>query len=160
MNHIRIACSILAASVVALFLAPCSVFGDELRTANIFSDNMVLQRNEPFVIWGWANANEEISVKLKDQTVSTTAATDGKWITKFAPIDVGDPFEVSVQGTTKTLTLKNVVAGEVWICSDVAQPVAVRYAWADNPEGCNLYNAAGLPASPFRTDSWKGITQN
>ncbi|OPZ28945.1 MAG: Glycosyl hydrolases family 2, sugar binding domain [Lentisphaerae bacterium ADurb.BinA184] len=37
---------------------------------------------------------------------------------------------------------------------DVAAPVAVRYAWADNPEGCNLYNADGLPASPFRTDTW------
>jgi sialate O-acetylesterase len=36
----------------------------------------------------------------------------------------------------------------------VAAPVAVRYAWADNPEGCNLYNAAGLPAVPFRTDNW------
>ena len=39
-------------------------------------------------------------------------------------------------------------------CPQVAAPVAVRYAWADNPEGCNLYNTAGLPASPFRTDSW------
>ena len=38
------------------------------------------------------------------------------------------------------------------------QPVALRYAWADNPEGCNLYNAEGLPASPFRTDDWKGVT--
>jgi len=37
----------------------------------------------------------------------------------------------------------------------VQQPVAVRYAWADNPAGCNLYNHAGLPASPFRTDDWK-----
>ena len=34
----------------------------------------------------------------------------------------------------------------------VPNPVAVRYAWATNPEGCNLYNKAGLPASPFRTD--------
>jgi len=39
----------------------------------------------------------------------------------------------------------------------VDHPVAVRYAWADNPT-CNLYNAAGLPASPFRTDDWPGIT--
>ena len=36
----------------------------------------------------------------------------------------------------------------------VPEPVAVRYGWAQNPEGCNLYNAAGLPASPFRTDAW------
>jgi sialate O-acetylesterase len=36
---------------------------------------------------------------------------------------------------------------------NVAHPVAVRYAWAMNPS-CNLYNRAGLPASPFRTDDW------
>lgn len=41
--------------------------------------------------------------------------------------------------------------------SSVAFPVAVRYAWADNPI-CNLYNEAGLPASPFRTDDWLGVT--
>ena len=40
----------------------------------------------------------------------------------------------------------------------VDSPVAVRYAWADNPEGCNLINTEGLPASPFRTDDWPGIT--
>lgn len=40
----------------------------------------------------------------------------------------------------------------------VADPVAVRYAWANNPEGCNLYNQAGLPALPFRTDTWPGKT--
>ncbi len=39
----------------------------------------------------------------------------------------------------------------------VAKPVAVRYAWADNPT-CNLYNKAGLPAVPFRTDTWPGVT--
>ncbi|MCX7414554.1 MAG: 9-O-acetylesterase [Planctomycetia bacterium] len=38
--------------------------------------------------------------------------------------------------------------------SQVPEPVAVRFAWADNPEGFNLYNAAGLPMSPFRTDDW------
>jgi len=41
----------------------------------------------------------------------------------------------------------------VW-SAEVPEPVAVRYAWADNPEGANLYNREGLPASPFRTDSW------
>jgi sialate O-acetylesterase len=41
----------------------------------------------------------------------------------------------------------------------VANPVAVRYAWHINPI-CNLYNQAGLPASPFRTDDWPGVTIN
>jgi sialate O-acetylesterase len=47
----------------------------------------------------------------------------------------------------------------VFVWSDaVAHPVAVRYAWADNPE-CNLINKAGLPASPFRTDNWPVTTE-
>ena len=37
---------------------------------------------------------------------------------------------------------------------DVPNPAAVRYAFSMNPEGCNLYNKEGLPASPFRTDAW------
>ena len=40
----------------------------------------------------------------------------------------------------------------VW-SEEVKNPIAVRYAWADNPE-CNLYNREGLPAVPFRTDKW------
>ena len=49
----------------------------------------------------------------------------------------------------------------VLVWSDkVRNPVAVRYAWAGNPEGCNLYNKAGLPACPFRTDDWPGLTTN
>jgi sialate O-acetylesterase len=42
----------------------------------------------------------------------------------------------------------------------VKEPAAVRYAWAENPQGCNLYNQEGLPAVPFRTDSWPGVTEN
>jgi sialate O-acetylesterase len=47
---------------------------------------------------------------------------------------------------------------QVKVSSDeVTAPVAVRYAWADNPV-CNLYSTAGLPVTPFRTDDWPGIT--
>jgi len=42
---------------------------------------------------------------------------------------------------------------------NISDPVAVRYAWADNPDDANLYNKEGLPASPFRTDHWKGVTE-
>ncbi len=48
-----------------------------------------------------------------------------------------------------------IVGDTVVVSSEqVADPVAVRYAWADNPIGCNLFNKEGLPASPFRTDDW------
>jgi sialate O-acetylesterase len=42
---------------------------------------------------------------------------------------------------------------------EVAVPIAVRYGWANNPDDVNLYNSKGLPADPFRTDKWKGITE-
>ncbi len=53
-----------------------------------------------------------------------------------------------------------VIKGSTIIVSNskVKNPVAVRYAWSNNPEGCNLYNKEGLPAVPFRTDSWEGVT--
>lgn len=41
----------------------------------------------------------------------------------------------------------------------ITDPVAVRYAWGNNPDDANLYNKEGLPASPFRTDTWKGMTE-
>jgi len=46
---------------------------------------------------------------------------------------------------------------KVW-CDKVAQPVAVRYAWTDAPLEANLFNVEGFPVSPFRTDNWKGVT--
>jgi sialate O-acetylesterase len=42
--------------------------------------------------------------------------------------------------------------------ASVSSPMAVRYAWDDYPEGCNLYNGAGLPAAPFRTDHWDALS--
>jgi len=49
-----------------------------------------------------------------------------------------------------------VIDGQTVVVSspEVPKPVAVRYAYRTNPEGCNLYNNEGLPASPFRTDEW------
>jgi len=53
-----------------------------------------------------------------------------------------------------------VVDNKIVLSSDLVEnPVAIRYAWADNPDTANLYNKEGLPAGPFRTDEWKGITE-
>jgi len=49
-----------------------------------------------------------------------------------------------------------VIVGDTVVVSsdEVADPMAVRYAWANNPVGCNLFNKEGFAASPFRTDDW------
>lgn len=67
----------------------------------------------------------------------------------------------SIAGEDKKFVWANAViqGNQVIVSSEqIPDPVAVRYAWADNPEGCNLINSAGLPASPFRTDKWPGLS--
>ncbi len=53
------------------------------------------------------------------------------------------------------------IVGDTVVVSsaDISDPVAVRYAWANNPVGCNLFNKEGFPASPFRTDEWAAVTE-
>jgi sialate O-acetylesterase len=61
----------------------------------------------------------------------------------------------------KFMWAKAYVDGDKIIVSSpaVKDPVAVRYAWANNPDDANVYNREGLPAAPFRTDTWKGISE-
>ena len=79
------------------------------------------------------------------------------------PFDVAEPRGFAIAGADhKFVRAKARVVSpttiEVW-SDQVADPVAVRYAWADNPI-CNLYSAEGLPVTPFRTDDWPGVTIN
>lgn len=63
----------------------------------------------------------------------------------------------AIAGKDKKFVWANarIINNQVIVWSDeIKNPVAIRYAWADNPEGANLYNKEGLPASPFRTDNW------
>ena len=76
-------------------------------------------------------------------------AKDGSTLTGFEIAGADKKFYKA----TATIIGRDVVVTS----SDVAKPIAVRYDWANNPDG-NLYNTAGLPASPFRTDMWAGVT--
>lgn len=71
----------------------------------------------------------------------------------------GEPLrQFAIAGEDKRFVWANAkIEGDTVVVSSdkVGKPVAVRYAWSDNPEGCNLYNKAGLPASSFRTDDWR-----
>jgi sialate O-acetylesterase len=79
----------------------------------------------------------------------------------FRPFDVSEPRGFTIAGSDhKFAKAQARITGpssiEVW-SDQVPDPVAVRYAWADNPV-CNLYSAVGLPLTPFRTDDWPGVT--
>jgi sialate O-acetylesterase len=79
----------------------------------------------------------------------------------WRPFDVAEPIGFTIAGADrKFVAAQAAIAkdGRVEVWSDaVAEPVAVRYAWADNPV-CNMYSAAGLPLTPFRTDDFPGVT--
>ena len=82
----------------------------------LFNDGMVLQRNRPIPVWGWANANEKIEIHFKEQTVKTKADKNGKWMVHLKPEIAGGPYEMTIMGKN-TITIKDVLVGEVWICS-------------------------------------------
>jgi sialate O-acetylesterase len=79
----------------------------------------------------------------------------------WRPFDVADPVGFTIAGEDKKFypaVAKIVDGGKIRVSSpSVPKPVAVRYAWADNPV-CNMFSAAGLPLTPFRTDDWSGVT--
>jgi len=82
----------------------------------LFSDNMVLQRNMEVPVWGWADEDEKVTVEFAGQTVSTTTK-NGKWMVKLKPLkENSEPQEMKVFGSN-TVLVKNILVGEVWICS-------------------------------------------
>ncbi|HSQ47324.1 MAG TPA: sialate O-acetylesterase [Lutibacter sp.] len=87
-----------------------------VRLPKLFSDDMVLQRDHLIPIWGWANANEKIEIRFNKQLKSTKADKNGKWIVRLDAENAGGPYELSIKGKNH-LILKNVLVGEVWICS-------------------------------------------
>jgi sialate O-acetylesterase len=82
---------------------------------------------------------------------------DGGLVAKDGPLKW---FQIAGEDQKFVDAEATIVGKTVIVKSDkVAKPVAVRYAWDNYPFGCNLFNAAGLPAAPFRTDAWDAMTK-
>jgi len=82
----------------------------------LFSDNMVLQRDKNIPVWGTAEPGGEVIVKIAEQQKSTEVTEDGKWRIDLQPMSVGGPYDLTIIGMD-TISYKNVMVGEVWICS-------------------------------------------
>jgi sialate O-acetylesterase len=103
-----------AALVVFLCAAPQAARADsELRLPRLFSDNMVLQQGTTVPIWGWGEDGTTVTVIFRDQTVSTRVV-DGKWMVRLHNLKPGGPDTLTITAG-KTLTVKNVLVGEVWL---------------------------------------------
>ena len=88
----------------------------DVKLPAIISDHMVLQADTPATVWGWADAGEKVTVKFADKTAETVAGAEGRWSVKLPELKPGTAGELAVAGKN-SLTVKDVLVGEVWVCS-------------------------------------------
>jgi sialate O-acetylesterase len=94
-----------------------AVASAEVKLAGVFGDHMVLQREVVLPVWGWAAPGESVTVTLGGQAKTATAAADGKWSVRLDALHVGEPLQLQAKGAKNTVTLSDVLVGEVWLCS-------------------------------------------
>jgi len=82
----------------------------------IFTDNMVLQRDVKVPVWGWAAKGETVKITFSNKKYTAKPGADGKWVIYLDPLPAGGPYEMVIKGKNEII-LKNILMGEVWVCS-------------------------------------------
>lgn len=137
----------------------------QTKLPTFFSDHMVLQQENEVAIWGWDESGEKINIEGSwGEETTTQTNSSGKWETRLRTPSAGGPFTLTISGSDE-ITYKNVMIGEVWICSGQSnmqmtmegyrnQPIfdageAILYA---NQSGIRMYTAARKPSLEPLTD--------
>ena len=114
MNTRLVAFLLLAAGIISNFAVIAAV-----KLPSLIGNNMVLQQNSLISVWGWADAGETVSIEaswLSSPSVTKTLI-DGTWKTTIKTPSAGGPYKMTVTGRDYTITIDNVMIGEVWVCS-------------------------------------------
>lgn len=151
--------------IFALWLGSL-VVSAHVTLPKIFSNNMVLQRNTSIPVWGWADAGEKVTVNFHEQTKTVKADKTGKWLVRLEAETAGGPYELNIVGRN-TIQLKNVLVGEVWLCSGQSNMewrvrqsdnAAKEIASANYPMIRQVkiqHTINSLPQADVSTDGWK-----
>jgi len=109
----------IAAAINFLFILACSpVLVMAVEPASLFRDGMVLQRDVAVPVWGGGKPGESVTVRFKDQVKTTTADATGRWRVTLDALAVdATPQELVIAGDGSTVTVKDVLVGDVWLCS-------------------------------------------
>lgn len=88
----------------------------DVKLPKLISDGMVLQRDKPLKIWGWASPGEKVTVSFIKKNYSVVTGIDGKWQVITKAIPAGGPYDMTITGNNK-LEVKDILLGDVWFCS-------------------------------------------
>ncbi|MFH1301715.1 MAG: sialate O-acetylesterase [Planctomycetota bacterium] len=124
----------------------------ELKLSGIFSDHMVLQRDQSLPVWGGADKGQKVTVKFNGQTRSTTADDNGLWQVKLTPLQQNsEGQELSVSSGAESLIVREVVVGDVWHASGQSNMAMTVAAVAQKILAARQHiSSANLPAIRFR----------
>jgi len=87
-----------------------------IKLPALVGDHMVLQRDKPINVWGYAKPAEAITITFAGKTFTATTDNNGKWAVKMAALKAGGPYQMVLRGEN-TITLNDILIGDVWICS-------------------------------------------
>ncbi|MCH2181093.1 MAG: sialate O-acetylesterase [Mariniblastus sp.] len=103
--------------VVLTMLLPMADVRADVRLPGFFSDHMVFQQQQPIKIWGWAEPGEPVKVELGKASVQTKAGEDGRWVVELPAMKASNEATTLKVAGKNRVELKDVLIGEVWLCS-------------------------------------------
>jgi len=119
--------------IFSMFFTFCFGLEAKIIVASLLTDNMVLQRNSEVKLWGKADPNQKLNITIgwnKEKT-STTANEKGEWLVKVKTTEAGGPFSINIKSGKEKVSLKNILLGEVWLCSGQSNMQMPVEGWGD-----------------------------
>ncbi|MFC1454071.1 sialate O-acetylesterase [Verrucomicrobiota bacterium] len=144
-NYLKCFCfALVQFIIVGALLYPNNASCATITMPKIFSHHMVLQREKPVPVWGWASPGEKVTVEFAGQHKETVAGTDGRWEIRLDPMPAcKEGRALLVSGATESsVKFTDVVVGEVWICSGQSN---MAFGLGKASEAQEDVNAANLP---------------
>ena len=114
MNH-RFLAATLGLACLLLGVAAAQTPQAALRVNPVFGSHMVLQRDQPIILWGRASAGQPVTVTIGDAAVTADAEADGRWHVRLPPMSAGGPHTITVASEGQTVDLEDVLIGDVWL---------------------------------------------
>lgn len=154
--------------LLLLSLVICCSLRAQVRLPRLISNNMILQRETQLNIWGWATAGEKINLGFAGQQYETITPADGRWQVAIPPMEAGGPYDLVIDASNH-LTVKNILIGDVWICSGQSNmetpmsrlkdkyPAVIAAAHNPNIRAFNVSTRMDWqrPSDNFETGSWE-----